>query len=222
MSNKIEGINRRDALGLMASAATVTMVSSPAFAAAATKPNLASASHWMMQPVIDVAEDGKSATARHYLLHFDTRSEYGAGISDGMYPNNVIKMEDGVFKLDVGAPDQPYLTSASWKSGWSRDEPKAPARAPVKQAIEPLRNFPADIPRTSMPLRHHGSAPGDMISWPDIKPMWFSYKNPVSGRMPENYCPDLKTCEKDLVAQKQKAVESQQKMLESPREQAQN
>ena len=37
-----------------------------------------------------------------------------------------------------------------------------------------------------------------MIVWPDIKPMWFSYKNPVSGRVPPLYCPDLETCEKDL------------------------
>ena len=28
--------------------------------------------------------------------------------------------------------------------------------------------------------------------------MWFSYPNPVSGRLPPLYCPNLKTCEKDL------------------------
>ena len=61
-------------------------------------------------------------------------------------------------------------------------------------------DFPADIPRSSMPLRHHGSLPGDTIVWPDIKPMWFAYRNPVSGRVPPLYCPDLKTCERDLAA----------------------
>ena len=71
-------------------------------------------------------------------------------------------------------------------------------RPVVKNAIEPLRNFPPDIPRSSMPLRHHGSLPGDTIVWPDIKPMWFAYRNPVSGRVPPLYCPDLKTCERDL------------------------
>jgi hypothetical protein len=40
--------------------------------------------------------------------------------------------------------------------------------------------------------------------WPDIKPMWFAYKNPVSGRLPPLYCPNLKTCEKDLEAEGQK------------------
>jgi hypothetical protein len=179
----------------------------------AAKPRTSSASHWLIQPVIDVAPDGKSAHVRHYLIHFNTSSEYSSGLSDGMYPNNAIKMEDGIFKLDVGAPDQPYFTSPSWKAGWARDEPRASRQNNVVQAIVPLRDFPADIPRASMPLRHHGSVPGDVIVWPDIKPMWFSYKNPVSGRVPPLYCPDIKTCEKDLVVQKQQAVEMQQRML---------
>jgi hypothetical protein len=42
--------------------------------------------------------------------------------------------------------------------------------------------------------------PGNTIVWPDIKPMWFAYRNPVSGRVPPLYCPDLKTCERDLAA----------------------
>ena len=25
------------------------------------------------------------------------------------------------------------------------------------------------------------SLPGDTIVWPDIKPMWFAYRNPVRG-----------------------------------------
>lgn len=45
-----------------------------------------------------------------------------------------------------------------------------------------------------MPARLRGFARGSP-TWPDIKPMWFAYPNPVSGRLPENYCPDLKTCE---------------------------
>jgi hypothetical protein len=32
--------------------------------------------------------------------------------------------------------------------------------------------------------------------------MWFAYKNPVSGRTPPLYCPDLKTCEQDLRAKR--------------------
>ena len=165
----------------------------------AALPRQAAQGHWLIQPVIDVAPDGTSAKMRHYLLHIDAAPE-SRGFSDGMYPNNAAKLEDGVWKLDVMAPDQPYFSSPSFKDGWARKASAPLSRPVVKNAVEPLRNFPADIPRNSMPLRHHGSLPGDTIVWPDIKPMWFAYRNPVSGRVPPLYCPDLKTCERDLAA----------------------
>jgi len=165
----------------------------------AALPRQAAQGHWLIQPVIDVAPDGTSAKMRHYLLHIDAAPE-SRGFSDGMYPNNAAKLEDGVWKLDVMAPDQPYFSSSSFKDGWARKASAPLSRPVVKNAVEPLRNFPADIPRNSMPLRHHGSLPGDTIVWPDIKPMWFAYRNPVSGRVPPLYCPDLKTCERELAA----------------------
>jgi len=165
----------------------------------AALPRQAAQGHWLIQPVIDVAPDGTSAKMRHYLLHIDAAPE-SRGFSDGMYPNNAAKLEDGVWKLDVMAPDQPYFSSPSFKDGWARKASAPLSRPVVKNAVEPLRNFPADIPRSSMPLRHHGSLPGDTIVWPDIKPMWFAYRNPVSGRVPPLYCPDLKTCERELAA----------------------
>jgi hypothetical protein len=165
----------------------------------AALPRQAAAGHWLIQPVIEVASDGTSAKMRHRLLHIDA-APASRGFSDGMYPNNAAKLEDGVWKLDVMAPDQPYFSSPSFKDGWARKALAPVPRPTVKNAIEPLRNFPPDIPRASMPLRHHGSLPGDTIVWPDIKPMWFAYRNPVSGRLPPLYCPDLKTCEKDLAA----------------------
>ena len=165
----------------------------------AALPRQAAQGHWLIQPVIDVAPDGTSAKMRHYLLHIDAAPE-SRGFSDGMYPNNAAKLEDGVWKLDVMAPDQPYFSSPSFKDGWARKASAPLSRPVVKNAVEPLRNFPADIPRNSMPLRHHGSLPGDTIVWPDIKPMWFAYRNPVSGRVPPLYCPDLKTCERELAA----------------------
>jgi hypothetical protein len=165
----------------------------------AALPRQAAAGHWLIQPVIDVAPDGTSAKMRHRLLHIDAAPE-SRGFSDGMYPNNAAKLEDGIWKLDVMAPDQPYFSSPSFKDGWAR-KASAPVPRPVmKNAIEPLRNFTPDIPRSSMPIRHHGSLPGNTIVWPDIKPMWFAYRNPVSGRVPPLYCPDLKTCERELAA----------------------
>jgi hypothetical protein len=164
-------------------------------------PRTSASGHWLIQPVIDVAPDGKSAKMRHRLLHIDAAAE-SRGFSDGMYPNNAAKLENGVWKFDVAVPDQPYFSSSGYKDGWARKSTaQTPPRQNTRNAIEPLRNFPADVPRTSMPIRHHGSLPGDTIVWPDIKPMWFAYKNPVSGRLPALYCPNLKTCEKDLEAE---------------------
>ncbi len=165
----------------------------------AALPRASASGHWLIQPVIDVAPDGASAKMRHRLLHIDAAPE-SRGFSDGMYPNNAAKLEDGVWKFDVAAPDQPYFSSSGFKDGWARRSAAPVARATNRNAIEPLRNFPPDVPRASMPIRHHGSLPGDTIVWPDIKPMWFSYRNPVSGRVPPLFCPDLKTCEKDLAA----------------------
>ena len=31
-------------------------------------------------------------------------------------------------------------------------------------------------------------------NWPEIKPMWFAYRNPISRRTPPNYCPDFFKC----------------------------
>jgi hypothetical protein len=35
---------------------------------------------------------------------------------------------------------------------------------------------------------------GKTLQWPSIMPMWFAYKNPVSGRVPELYQPDCVPC----------------------------
>jgi hypothetical protein len=38
------------------------------------------------------------------------------------------------------------------------------------------------------------TSPSMSIVWPGILPMWFHYKNPVSGRVLENYWPDCVPC----------------------------
>ena len=72
-------------------------------------PRASASGHWLIQPVIDVAPDGTSAKMRHRLLHIDAAPE-SRGFSDGMYPNNAAKLENGVWKFDVAAPDQPYFS----------------------------------------------------------------------------------------------------------------
>ena len=99
----------------------------------AALPRASASGHWLIQPVIDVAPDGTSAKMRHRLLHIDAAPE-SRGFSDGMYPNNAAKLENGVWKFDVAAPDQPYFSSSGFKDGWARRSttPLRPRREPER------------------------------------------------------------------------------------------
>jgi hypothetical protein len=170
-------------------------------------PRLSMDIHWRIQPVIDVASDGKSAYIRTRLFHLTTNNNRAGTLSGGMYPNDHAFLIDGAWKFDVASIDEPYLQSSSYEDGWARFKARpqsAPSGAPA--ALPPLMQklvdrLPPDVPLSSMPKRYHGFIPGDIISFPDIKPMWFAYANPISGRLPPYYCPDLKTCEKNLQSQ---------------------
>ena len=167
-------------------------------------PRLQQEIHWLSQPVINVAEDGQSATMRNRLLRFSTGNKEAGVFNNGMYPNNAAKLVNGAWKLDVMAIDEPYFSSRAYKDGWIRSRPsqRVVIVSNVTGQLPPSQRIKADVPRANMVIRYHGWLPGDTISWPDIKPMWFSYKNPVSDRLPKLYCPSLKTCEKELEAQK--------------------
>jgi hypothetical protein len=55
-----------------------------------------------------------------------------------------------------------------------------------------VERLPPDILMTGLGRRaeHFRGGTGVTYTWPDILPMWFHYKNPVSGRVPEHYWPD--------------------------------
>jgi hypothetical protein len=163
--------------------------------------------HYRPQPVIDVNEDGTQAKVRARLINIGHRwgGEPGAFMS-GMYPNDGAILDNGTWKTWAIASDEPYLSSDGWKRGWSRPRPPPPAdpNAPplgtagiFKRMTDVIK---PDMPIANMKRRERGFVPGDLIQWPDIKPMWFHYRNPVSGREPPNYCPDLHTCEAELEA----------------------
>ena len=61
-----------------------------------------------------------------------------------------------------------------------------------------LKKYPPDIPISIMGKReeHFLGGSGDTVEWPGILPMWFHYRNPVSGRTPTNYWPDCVPCVK--------------------------
>ncbi len=159
--------------------------------------------HWRIQPVIIAAQDGRSATLRTRLFQMGTgKTAAGAGAADpvggffsGMYPNDQVVLEDGVFRLWTLTIDEPYFTSAGWKGGWSAVKEPAPGAGPRPSPL--LQRYPPDLPITALGKREEGfrGGTGTTINWPGILPMWFHYRNPVSGRTPENYWPDCVPCE---------------------------
>jgi hypothetical protein len=162
--------------------------------------------------VIDVNEDGTQAQVRARLINIGHRwgGEPGAFMT-GMYPNDGAILDNGTWKTWAIAIDEPYISSDGWKRGWARPRPPQPAdpNAPplgtsgiFKKMTDVIK---PDMPIANLKHRERGFVPGDLIQWPDIKPMWFHYRNPVSGREPPNYCPDLHTCEAELEARAAKA-----------------
>jgi len=155
--------------------------------------------HLRTQPVIDVAPDGQSAKLRTRLFSFNSMAARAGEFQSGMYPNDVLVRQDGVWKFQHQSIDELYMTSNGYKGGWADvpdPDPRqfAPDRTPT--IMDKLRTaLPPDVDGATMGPRYRGFAAGpDFISFPDVKPMWFHYGNPVSGRLPPNYCPDESTC----------------------------
>ncbi len=67
-------------------------------------------------------------------------------------------------------------------------EGSAAARSQYRPRAPVGRGVPNDITAADL------NAKPDGLSWPSIKPMWFSYTNPVSGRVPPLYQPDCVPC----------------------------
>jgi hypothetical protein len=159
--------------------------------------------HWRIQPVIFIAEDGRSANLRVRLFQPRTGKEaaksgdfYGASLFSGMYPNDQTVLENGIWRLWSLEIDEPYCTMAGWKGGWSLVKP-APPGAPRPAPSPLVTKYPPDILMTELGRRaeHFRGGTGETIEWPGIVPMWFNYRNPVSGRVPELYWPDCVPCE---------------------------
>lgn len=157
--------------------------------------------HLREQPVITVSDDAQSAYLRTRLFHITSNWGEAGSVKNGMYPNDAAVLEDGIWKLSVVAIDEPYFVSNGWKGGWARVAPITEKRRlttpPMMQQM--LDKMPPDVPLTAMPFREGAFTPGPaFVHYPEVKPMWFHYRNPVSGRVPSHYCPDLRTCESSL------------------------
>jgi hypothetical protein len=170
--------------------------------------------HWLIQPVIHVSADGRSARAHSYLFHPDTNKRPGsASLFGAMYPDNQFVLEDGVWRFWNLSLDEPYFQLiGGWQGGWSGKVPPRPAGAPVPPLVTPPVNpsapqhyfgaqlvakFAPDVPITALGKveEHYRGGTGETWDWPQILPMWWDYKNPVSGRTPDNFLPDCIPCE---------------------------
>src|SRR4030095_17076055 len=89
--------------------------------------------HWLLQPVIHVASDGRSAKMRTRLFHPAVGFNPGGGIEGGMYPNNQAVLEKGAWKLWSLTIDEPYF-SASVPYGWAKALPPRQHGAPAAPA----------------------------------------------------------------------------------------
>jgi hypothetical protein len=161
------------------------------------KPRTSIPIHWRTQPVILVAADGRSASIRSRLFQAGSSRTRGSGLNGGMYNDQVV-LEDGVWKLWSVNIDEFFYQSVSYEGGWSAAKDPAPAAQAPRPAASnaPADPYPPDIPLTTLGEREKGfrGGPGDTIAWPSILPMWFHYKNPVSGRVPQYYWPDCESC----------------------------
>jgi len=158
--------------------------------------------HWLMQPVVRVSEDGRSAAGRFRLFQPRTGKTVGkagdffaASFWGGMYHDRYV-LEDGVWRIWELTLDEPYITPVSWKDGvWAKAKDPAP-RAAGAAPRAPASNANVDIPITALGRReqHFQGGTGEPTPWPAILPMWFDYTNPVSGRRPENFQENCAIC----------------------------
>lgn len=156
--------------------------------------------HWRFQPVIHVSHDGRSANLRTRLFQPRTSMPpadgaavnpfYQPSLFSGMYPNDQAVLENGIWRLWSLTIDEPYMTTAGWQRGWAGVDPVPPGAAAGQSPL--VERLPPDILMTTMGRRaeHFRGGTGTTLAWPDILPMWFHYKNPVSGRVPDRYWPD--------------------------------
>jgi hypothetical protein len=158
--------------------------------------------HWLLQPVVLVSDDGRSATGRFKLFQPRTGKTVGkagdflaAAFWGGMYHDRYV-LENGTWRIWELTLDEPYITPVAWKDGvWakSKDPAPLPPGTPPRAAAN---NANVDITLKSLGRRelHFQGGTGDPKQWPSILPMWFTYTNPVSGRVPEYHQPDCVPC----------------------------
>jgi hypothetical protein len=122
--------------------------------------------HQIVQPVIHVAADGRSARVRVRPFQLGGPAGGEGSFIGGIYENTTV-VEDGAWKLS--GMDLDYVWNAPSRGGWARVK-----SAPPAPDVPMAKEFPPD-----RPLRGPVAAP-----FPKVADVPFHYKNPVSGRVP--------------------------------------
>jgi hypothetical protein len=122
--------------------------------------------HQVVQPVIHVSADARTATIRARLFQLGGAAGGDGSWISGIYENTTVN-EDGTWKLS--GMDLDYVWTAPSRGGWVRVT--TPAAVPQ---IAMLKEFPPD-----RPLRGPIAPP-----FPKVVDVPFHYVNPVSGRVP--------------------------------------
>jgi hypothetical protein len=126
--------------------------------------------HQKTQPVVDAAEDGRSARIRERLFQINSVTDAPGSYIGGIYENEVV-LEDGVWK--ISQMDLDYTWTTSYKTGWAQ------ARSEDAARFAPPPGAPPPPLAPDRPLRGVVTAP-----FPEIVDVPFHYRNPVSGRAP--------------------------------------
>ena len=122
--------------------------------------------HQVVQPVIHVSADARTAKIRARLFQMGGPSGGEGSWVSGIYENTSVD-EGGTWKLS--GMDLDYVWRAPSRGGWVRV--KTP---PVAPEVAMVSDFPPD-----RPLRGSLAAP-----FPKVHAVPFHYSNPVSGRVP--------------------------------------
>lgn len=190
--------------------------------------------HWRPQPVIAVSHDGRSASLRARILQLGTSADQGPagfpgvfGFNGGMYHDQFILEDYGNGttrrKLWCLTIDEFYWQSSSWEAGWAgisrnNNSRRAAAELDVLASVPATHlldrrqqnDFPPDVSLNDPAMREReegfNGGPTPTVTWPRILRMWWSYRNPVSGRVPDSYwapgCVPCRTAKPDWALEK--------------------
>lgn len=156
--------------------------------------------HWLMQPVVLISDDGRSANARLRLFQPRTGRTVGkagdflgAMVLESTYHDGYV-LEDGIWRIWDLTVDPQYIRPVAFKDGiWAKATDPAPPDPNAPRRTGPPSGPPPRASRLDITADDLGARP-NTVQWPSIMPMWFSYTNPVSGRVPELYQKDCVPC----------------------------